>query len=70
MFSASGIQPVTSTCGLSAATASSVPSTAAAPLMSLFIASMPDAGLMEMPPLSNVMPLPTTARCRLARGCR
>ncbi len=70
MFSASGSQPVTLTTSLSRATASSVASTAAAPLMSLFIASMPAAGLIEMPPLSNVMPLPTRARCLVAFGCR
>ena len=38
------------------------PSTAAAPLMSLFMASIPAAGLIEIPPESNVMPLPTKAR--------
>ena len=35
--------------------------TAAAPAMSLFMSSMFAAGLIEMPPLSNVMPLPTRA---------
>ena len=33
--------------------------TAAPPAMSSFIRSMPSAGLIEMPPVSNVMPLPT-----------
>ena len=32
---------------------------AAAPAMSYFIFSMPSAGLIEMPPVSKVMPLPT-----------
>ncbi len=36
------------------------PMTAAPPAMSSFIRSMPSAGLMEMPPVSNVMPLPTS----------
>ena len=35
--------------------------TAAAPAMSDFISHMPAAGLMLMPPVSNVMPLPTRA---------
>ena len=34
--------------------------TAAPPAMSSFIRSMPSAGLIEMPPVSNVMPLPTS----------
>ena len=38
------------------------PITAAAPDMSCFIAPMPSAGLIEIPPLSKVIPLPTTAR--------
>ena len=38
------------------------PMTAAPPAMSSFIRSMPSAGLMEMPPVSNVMPLPTSPR--------
>ncbi len=35
--------------------------------MSVFIASMPSAGLIEMPPVSNVTPLPTSASVPLAR---
>ena len=34
--------------------------TAAAPLMSNFISSMPGGSLSEMPPLSKVTPLPTS----------
>ena len=34
--------------------------TAAPPAMSSFMRSMPSAGLIEMPPVSNVMPLPTS----------
>ncbi len=32
----------------------------AAPPMSFFIFSMPSAGLMEIPPVSKLMPLPTS----------
>ena len=42
------------------------PTTFAAPLMSCFISPMPAAGLMLMPPLSNVMPLPTKTSLLLA----
>ena len=38
------------------------PSTAAPPDMSCFISSMFAAGLIEIPPESNVIPLPTNAR--------
>ena len=41
--------------------ASNAPSTAAAPDMSYFISSICAAGLIEMPPVSNVTPLPTSA---------
>ena len=37
------------------------PSTAAPPDMSCFISSIEAAGLMEIPPVSNVIPLPTRA---------
>ena len=37
-----------------------VPSTLAAPPMSNFISSISGAGFMEMPPVSKVMPLPTS----------
>ncbi len=37
------------------------PNTLAAPVMSNFISSMPGGCLSEMPPLSNVTPLPTSA---------
>ena len=40
--------------------------TAAAPPMSDFMSSMPAAGLIEMPPESKVMPLPTRATLVLA----
>ena len=44
----------------SEATARSVPSTLAAPHMSNFISSISAPGLSEMPPVSKVMPLPTS----------
>ena len=66
MFSADGTQPVTRIGRASSAIALTAPMTAAAPAMSDFISSMLAAGLMEMPPVSKVMPLPTRARCRVA----
>ena len=44
--------------------------TAAPPAMSSFIRSMPSAGLIEMPPVSNVMPLPTSPRTGDSRRAR
>ena len=44
------------------------PSTAAPPAMSYLIFSMSSAGLMEMPPVSNVTPLPTRPRWSLDVG--
>jgi hypothetical protein len=64
MFSAIGAQPVTFTSGLIRAIAVIAAITAAAPPMSDFIASIAVDGLSESPPESNVMPLPTSARCR------
>ena len=61
MFSASGMCATTSSRYLSYAANTTEASTAAAPLMSEVISSMPAAGLSEMPPVSNVMPLPTSA---------
>ena len=60
-FSVDGIRPVTLSFGFSRPSASKVPSTAAAPDMSNFMSSMFWAGLIEMPPASNVTPLPTSA---------
>ena len=42
--------------------------TAAAPAMSLFMSSIFRAGLIDSPPLSNVMPLPTSATFLRAPG--
>jgi hypothetical protein len=60
MFSHAGIRPTTFSFDLSSAMVRSEPSTAAAPHMSNFIWSMSPAGLIEMPPVSNVIPLPTS----------
>ena len=66
MFSAIGTVAVTATGSSSVAASTVVAITAAAPLMSDVMWSMFAAGLIEMPPVSNVMPLPTSATC--ARG--
>ncbi len=66
MFSAMAMTASTATLGLRAAMAFMAPSTAAEPAMSLFMAPMPSAGLMEMPPESKVSPLPTRPRWNLA----
>ncbi len=63
--------PMTCTFGFSSAMARMAPIIAAPPAMSYFIFSMPSAGLMEMPPVSKVIPLPTrpsTGFC--GRACR
>src|SRR5213592_782432 len=58
-FSVEGMRPMTLSLGLSVPNVSNVPRTAAAPDMSNFMSSMFCAGLIEMPPESNVTPLPT-----------
>jgi hypothetical protein len=60
MFSQVGIRPTTLMAGFKCDSASNVPSTLAAPHMSNFISSMPGPGLSEIPPVSKVMPLPTS----------
>ncbi len=70
MFSASGAQPVTLTASFSEAIATIAVKTAAAPPMSDFIHSIGAAGFSDRPPESKVMPLPTSARVRVAFGCR
>ena len=59
MFSVAGTTPMTRIGAPSSAIARIAHATAAPPAMSSFIRSMPSAGLIEMPPVSNVMPLPT-----------
>ena len=60
MFSAIGITPMTRIGAFNSAMAHMAHATAAPPAMSSFIRSMSAAGLIEMPPVSNVMPLPTS----------
>ena len=68
MFSTAGTIPVTAIPGLSCAMACMAPMTAAPPAMSYFIFSMPSEGLMEMPPVSKVTPLPIRPRCAAEVG--
>ena len=60
MFSVVGMRPTRLIGSPICATALKVPSTLAAPHMSYFISSISAAGLSEMPPVSKVMPLPTS----------
>ena len=59
-FSQVGTTPTRLIGSFSSATACNTPSTVAAPHMSYFISSIAPAGLMEMPPESKVIPLPTS----------
>src|SRR4029077_14168084 len=52
--------PTPSALASSAQTPRTARITAAAPAMSYFIFSMPSAGLIEIPPVSKVIPLPTS----------
>ena len=61
MFSTSPTRPTTSTFALRPASAAISPTTAPAPAMSHFMSSIPPAGLMQMPPVSKVTPLPMNA---------
>ena len=51
--------PTTFILGFNSATAFMTPRTTPEPHMSYFISSILDAGLMDIPPLSNVSPFPT-----------
>ncbi len=68
MLSVSGMNPDTLTPGASSGSTDMAPRTAAAPAMSHFMVIMPWPVLMERPPESKVMPLPTRARCFFAPG--
>ena len=70
MFSTSPAMPTALTLALRPASAFIRPMTTPAPPMSHFMSSMPPAGLIEMPPVSKVTPLPTKASGALflARG--
>ena len=57
--------PITLTFGFSSAIARITPIMVAPPAMSYFIFSMPSAGLIEMPPVSKVIPFPTKPKNRL-----
>ena len=61
MFSHAGMTPTTLTGARMPASARIAPSTEPAPDMSNFISSISPEGLSEMPPVSKVMPLPTSA---------
>ena len=60
MFSHDGTRPTTLIAGWMSPSARNTPSTLAAPHMSNFISSISAAGLSETPPVSKVMPLPTS----------
>ena len=66
MFSAAATNPVTRDVTPSRPSADMAAITAAPPAMSVFICFMPSAGLSDSPPLSNVMPLPTSTMCSRA----
>ena len=61
MFSANGAHASIATFSLSSAIAITAALTAAAPLISDFIASIPAAGFSAKPPVSKVIPFPTNA---------
>ena len=61
IFSAQASTPITLQGSPRRAIARIAPSTSAAPVISSFISPMLSSGLMEMPPLSKVTPLPTKA---------
>ena len=66
MFSAAATSPVTRDATPSRPSADMAAITAAPPAMSVFICTMPSGGLSDSPPLSNVMPLPTSTMCSCA----
>ena len=66
MFSAAATRPVTRALTPRAESADMTAITAPPPAMSVFISFMPSVGLSDSPPLSNVMPLPTSTTCRSA----
>ncbi|CAB5076014.1 unannotated protein [freshwater metagenome] len=61
IFSASGAHVSMAIGSFNAAIANVAAHTAAAPLISDFIASIPKPGFRFKPPVSNVMPFPTNA---------
>ena len=62
IFSAEGMTPNKLTGSFALAAASTVPATTAAPDISAFISPILLAGLIEIPPASNVTPFPTNEK--------
>ena len=62
MFSTRPTRPTTLALALRRASVFMTPATTPAPPMSMVISSMPAAGLMLIPPVSNTTPLPTKAK--------
>ena len=67
-FSAAATSPVTRNGTSSARSADITASTTAPPVTSRFMVIMPSRGLSQSPPVSNVMPLPTSTTCGCARA--
>ena len=61
MFSAEAITPITFIFKFNSLIVFIVPNTLAAPHISYFISSIPLLGLIDIPPVSNVIPFPTRA---------
>jgi hypothetical protein len=70
MFSVAGITATSFTASSSSAIAATASSTAAAPDMSIFISCIEPAGLIEIPPVSKVTPLPTRPRVSPSESAR
>ncbi len=68
MLSVIGMYARTRHFGARAGRTDMVPTTAAAPAMSFFMSIIPLAGLMERPPESKVIPLPTRAMVPVRRA--
>ena len=66
-FSAIGSSPVTRTWQSMSGSAAITEATTAAPVMSRFMVTIDWPGLIERPPLSKVMPLPTSTTCLALR---
>ena len=66
-FSAAATSPVTFTGHRRAVSAPRTAITTAPPVMSRFIVAIDSAGLIDNPPESKVMPLPTSTMCGVRR---
>ena len=69
-FSAAATSPTTGTGQPTAPSAAMVAMTAPPPVMSRFMLAIASPGLMEMPPVSKVMPLPTSTTGGVRRSPR